>query len=64
GIVFTIIATFSLFSGIGLLFKLNAARLFAMITSALLLIFLFPLVIVFYLSQNDVKELFIKTGSQ
>ncbi len=62
GIVLVIIATCTLFSGIGLIFKLNIARIIAMVSSSLLLIFLFPLAIVFYLSQEDVRELFVKNS--
>ncbi|MHA1954163.1 MAG: hypothetical protein ACW96U_09495 [Candidatus Heimdallarchaeaceae archaeon] len=60
GIVFIIISALILFSGVGLLFKLKIARIIAMVGSSLLLIFLFPLAIVFYLSQDDTRKLFAK----
>ncbi|MHA1465160.1 MAG: hypothetical protein ACTSQ2_08735 [Candidatus Heimdallarchaeaceae archaeon] len=60
GISLCVIGSFGILSGVGLILKLNSARYVTMILFSLLLIFVYPLAIVFYLSQNDVKALFVK----
>ncbi|MHA1591130.1 MAG: hypothetical protein ACTSUP_01335 [Candidatus Heimdallarchaeaceae archaeon] len=60
GITLICIGSLGMFSGIGLTLKLNIARYVTMVLFSFLLIFVFPLAIVFYLAQNDVKNLFVK----
>ena len=60
GITLICIGSLGMFSGVGLMLKLNIARYVTMVLFSFLLIFVFPLAIVFYLAQNDVKVLFVK----
>ncbi|MBY9001355.1 MAG: hypothetical protein KGD64_10595 [Candidatus Heimdallarchaeota archaeon] len=58
GIALSVIGSLGILSGIGLMLRLNVARYITMVLFSLLLLFVFPLTIVFYLAQNDVKYLF------
>ncbi len=60
GITLICIGSLGMFSGVGLMLKLDIARYVTMVLFSFLLIFVFPLAIVFYLAQNDVKVLFVK----
>ncbi len=60
GVFFGTIATFLLIGGIGLFFKINICRYFAIAAASLFLIFGFPLAIAFFLCERDVKALFKK----
>ncbi len=58
GVLLTLIGSCGVLSGIGLILEINVARITTMILFSLLLIFVFPLAIVLYLSQNEVIVLF------
>jgi len=48
------------FAGIGIFMKKNFSRYILMLVCGLLVILIYPLIILFYLNQNDVKQLFEK----
>ncbi|MHA1256182.1 MAG: hypothetical protein ACTSPS_11345 [Promethearchaeota archaeon] len=64
GYIYLTMAVILLIASLGLFFKINICRQIAMFICTYFFIFVFPFAITLFLSENDVKAMFIKKSER